>query len=142
SVMAAAPEPGLLLGKLGHGRAEEFEVLRPAMGVGEALDDHERGAGMSVAEFSDGESAGRRDEAGHAQTDDPLGEGFRQLFEGRPLSQHLRTINRTTTPRREGRWLMTLAELVDRSHVGVSWPRSSNRGTSLLCSAESALDPD
>jgi hypothetical protein len=37
---------------------------------------------------------------------------------------------------------MSLAELVDRSHVGVGWPRSSKRGAALLFSAESALDPD
>jgi len=37
---------------------------------------------------------------------------------------------------------MILAELIDRFHVRVGWPRSSKRGASLLFSAESALDPD
>jgi hypothetical protein len=37
---------------------------------------------------------------------------------------------------------MELAELVDRSHVGVGWPRSSKREAALLFSAESALDAD
>jgi hypothetical protein len=37
---------------------------------------------------------------------------------------------------------MMLAEVLDRSHVRVGWPRSSKRGAKLLFSAESALDPD
>jgi hypothetical protein len=37
---------------------------------------------------------------------------------------------------------MILAELGDRPHVRVGWPRSSKRGAKLLFSAESALDPD
>ena len=88
AVMAATPEPRLRRRELEHGRAEELQVLRPAVSVGEAADYDERGARMSLDQLGDGQRAGRAGEAGDAQADFSLSEGLRQRFECRPLSQH------------------------------------------------------
>src|SRR5712691_7398091 len=86
--MAASPEPWLRRGEFERGGTEELEVLGPAVGFGEARDHHEGGPRVSLKELGDGEGTRGAGEAGDAQTGISLGEGFRQRFECRPLSQH------------------------------------------------------
>src|SRR2546425_430770 len=97
TLVAAAPEARLPLGELDGGGAEEPQILGPVTGLGEGGGHDERGAGMRVEQLDDGERPGRAGEAGDAQTDDPLGEGFRQLVKRRPLSQHRANASYRTT---------------------------------------------
>ena len=63
----APPEPGLAPRELDRGRAEESEILGPAMGVGRRLHEDERGARVGLEELGDGESAGGSGQPGDAQ---------------------------------------------------------------------------
>ena len=84
----AAPEPRLRLGELGHRGPEKAEILDPLLGFGERGCQHEGGSWMGLEELGQGQPPGGAREAGHAQTWWGLGEGLRQLFERRPLSEH------------------------------------------------------
>src|SRR5262249_53071556 len=89
AVVPAPPEPRLRRRKLEHARAEDFQVLGPAVSRGKVGDDDERGTRVHLQELGDGQGSGRAGEAGDAQADFSLGETFRQRLECRPLSQHL-----------------------------------------------------
>ena len=112
-------------GNSSDGRAEELEVLRPAVGVGHARDHDEGGRGWAWSELGDDEGAGGAGEAGDAQTGVSLGEGFRQRFERLPLSQHRTehfTVSRPLDRRAAGR----------AGERGMRWGSRRPRGTRPL----------
>src|SRR5262249_1524121 len=84
----APPQARLALGKFHPPRAEELEVLRPAVGVRERGDPEPWRGGMRLDEGGDDERASGSGEPGDAQAGLSLGEGFHQLAEGGPLTQH------------------------------------------------------
>ena len=89
AMVAALPELRLALRELERGGAEELEVLREAVGVGERRDDDDDGPRMGVQKLGDGERARRAGEPGHAEADVSLGEPLCQVPKRLPVPQHL-----------------------------------------------------
>ena len=84
----AAPEARLALRELERRGAEEFQILRPAVGVEDRRDEHEPRARGALEELGDGECAGAAREADDAQADGSLGERLGEVVKRRPVPQH------------------------------------------------------